>query len=441
MRTFDIIATAASNLKRNKTRTTLTIIAVFVGATTITLTNGIGDGIKSYMNRQISSLGTNGILITTIKNDSAGKDDTTPKLYNPTKVKSAAQMGPQSHAPNVLSPFLLTGKDMSKIKQTDGVQSVAPVANLTLDYITASSAKNADKYQVDAQMLGNDFFTFDIANGQQLNAASSGYEVLLPSNYVGVLGFSSSQHAVGKTVQLHVTNQYDETRLFDAKVVGVVNKSFIASNKIVLGKKLADEATSFQNQGKPESQKDLYAAVLIKFDTSYTQTEIDSLKNRLGDEGYSAKTIRDEQKTVFAVIDAIVIVLNMFGVVALVAASFGIVNTLFMAVQERTKEIGLMKAVGMSRAKIFSLFSIEAALLGLIGSTGGVIAASLLGKVINKVASTGFLKDFEGLNLLAFELASLLGIIGVITLIAFLSGTLPARRASKLDAITALRYE
>ena len=112
-----------------------------------------------------------------------------------------------------------------------------------------------------------------------------------------------------------------------------------------------------------------------------------------------------------------------------------------MAVQERTKEIGLMKAVGMSRRKIFILFSIEAVLFGLIGSVAGVLAANLLGRAINSVASKGFLKDFDGLQLLSFELASVLTIILGITLIAFLAGTLPARKASKLDAIKALRYE
>ena len=112
-----------------------------------------------------------------------------------------------------------------------------------------------------------------------------------------------------------------------------------------------------------------------------------------------------------------------------------------MAVQERTKEIGLMKAVGMSRRKIFSLFSIEAALLGFIGSALGVGVAMVLGGVINDVAAGSVLKGLEGLQLLTFNLRSSMTIIAIITFIAFLAGTLPARKASKLDAIEALRYE
>ena len=79
------------------------------------------------------------------------------------------------------------------------------------------------------------------------------------------------------------------------------------------------------------------------------------------------------------VIDGIVLVLNAFAIIALLAASFGIVNTLFMSVQERTREIGLMKAMGMGNGRVFSLFSIEAAFIGFLGSAIGVVIAMLAG--------------------------------------------------------------
>lgn len=438
MRALDIIQTAGNNLRRNKTRSILTIIAVFVGATTITLTNGIGSGIKSYLDRQVSSLGTSGILITSVKNESSAENETGPKKYDPSKTKASATVGPQAPGSGGLSPFLLTTEDIQKIETIDGVESVNPARSLTVDFITT---KGSDKYQIDAQVLGNDFLTFDIASGNQLDPNATENEVLLPSSFVSSLGFSSNEDALGKTVQLQVTNQNQETNVFEAKVVGVVNRSLIASNGIIIGKNLANEAIGFQNEGKTESQKNLYSAAITKFDKNATQDEIDALKARLSDAGFSAMTIEDQQQTVFAVIDAVVMVLNLFGIVALTAASFGIINTLYMAVQERTKEIGLMKAVGMSRGKIFALFSLEAAFLGLIGSALGVLAANGLGRVINQVASQGILKDFEGLQLLSFEFASVVTIIGIVTLIAFLAGTLPARKASKLDPIEALRYE
>lgn len=438
MRAVDIIQTAWSNLRRNKTRSVFTIIAVFVGATTITLTNGIGAGIKGYLNRQVAGLGTDGVLVTTIKNESATANEDGPKKYDPTKTKAAAEVGSQRPGAAGLSPFLLTSQDLEKIRKVQGVESVMPAQSLTVDYIAKDAS---EKYQIDAQVIGNDFLTFDVASGSQLDPRSSEYQVLLPSGYVSALGFTGGQDAVGKKVQLQISNQSGEAKLFDAVVVGVVNKSLIASNSVIAGNAFANGAIAYQNQGKTEAQKNLYTAAITKFNKSASQEEIDALKARLGSAGYSAMTIKDQQQTVFAVIDAVVVVLNMFGIVALAAASFGIVNTLYMAVQERTKEIGLMKAVGMSRRKIFNLFSIEAALLGLIGSAAGVVAANLLGRGINSIAAKGFLQDFEGLQLLSFEFASVATIVAIITLIAFLAGTLPARKASKLDAIEALRYE
>ena len=134
-------------------------------------------------------------------------------------------------------------------------------------------------------------------------------------------------------------------------------------------------------------------------------------------------------------------VLNFFAGIALLAASFGIVNTLLMAVQERTKEIGLMKAMGMSSRKVFLLFSTEAMLLGFWGSLIGSLAGVTVGLVANKVATDTFLKDLVGFELTSFPLLSIFVIMFIIMMIAFLAGTLPARRASKKDPIEALRYE
>lgn len=141
------------------------------------------------------------------------------------------------------------------------------------------------------------------------------------------------------------------------------------------------------------------------------------------------------------VIDAITYVLIFFGAIALLAASFGIINTLYMAVQERTKEIGLMKAMGMRANRIFMLFSFEAILLGFWGSLIGVLVAMGVGQIINKIASNSFLKDLPGFTLTAFPIVPMLLIMLLIMLIAFLAGTLPARRAAKQDPIAALRYE
>jgi len=117
------------------------------------------------------------------------------------------------------------------------------------------------------------------------------------------------------------------------------------------------------------------------------------------------------------------------------------VNTLLMSVQERTREIGLMKAMGMSSRKIFGLFSAEATFIGLLGSLFGILAAIGVGSALSQVLSKTVLADLPGLCIVLFTPQSALGVMLLIMLIAFVSGTLPARKASRLNPIEALRYE
>src|SRR5699024_10023236 len=106
------------------------------------------------------------------------------------------------------------------------------------------------------------------------------------------------------------------------------------------------------------------------------------------------------------IINAITSVLTMFGGIALLAASFGIINTLYMSVQDRTREIGLMKAMGMSGGKIFFSFSVEALLIGFWGSVLGILGAMGASSLINDLATKSFLKELTGFTLLQFNLSS-----------------------------------
>lgn len=148
-----------------------------------------------------------------------------------------------------------------------------------------------------------------------------------------------------------------------------------------------------------------------------------------------------EESIASPVIDGIVLVLNAFAVIALLAASFGIVNTLLMSVQDRTREIGLMKAMGMGSGRVFTLFSVEAAFIGLLGSAIGALVAVVAGTVISAALATTLLADLPGLTLIAFDPVSIGVVIVVVMIIAFLAGTLPAARAARADPVESLRYE
>ena len=177
------------------------------------------------------------------------------------------------------------------------------------------------------------------------------------------------------------------------------------------------------------------------FATDATPAQVDDLKAALTDAGFTGTTVADQLGSFTTVIDAIVLVLNAFAIIALLAASFGIVNTLLMSVQERTREIGLMKAMGMGSGRVFSLFSLEAVFIGFLGSAIGVGVAMIVGTGVSSVLAKSLFSDLPGLQLIAFDPVSIAVIILVVMAIAFLAGTLPAARAAKADPVESLRYE
>ncbi|MDU1888851.1 MAG: FtsX-like permease family protein, partial [Enterococcus faecalis] len=252
----------------------------------------------------------------------------------------------------------------------------------------------------------------------------------------------SSKAAVGETVQLGISSSLKgQEQVIEAKIVGVRNASVIQNGLSLMNKALIDKVVSINQADLPEHLKNQYAMIIAEVKKDSTPEQIKDIKKDLDKAGYLATTVEDEIGMIRNIINAITGVLTMFGAIALLAASFGIINTLYMSVQERTREIGLMKAMGLSNGKVFTIFSVEAALIGFFGSILGILGAVGVGNLVNRLATDSFLKALTGFKLIQFSLPSSLTIILVIMFIAFLAGTLPARRAAKLDPIESLRYE
>ncbi len=435
MKLTDLFLTASSSMFRSKVRTLLTIIAIFIGAMTITLTNGIGTGIKSYLNKQIGNLGATNLISVQLTNKNSpgpGSANSAPPAYNPNQKVAAGQGGGRGEA----QQLLMSSKDISAIKSVSNITDAQPERAITPDYIKGTSGK----YQLSLQQqFGSTFAPMSVGHG--VDNGSSQNQITVPENYVVSLGYSSDQAIIGKPVTIGITSAEGKQSTVTATITGVEQKTLIGGAFAYANTPLATQLFSIQSTGLPPAAANSFTSVVATFPTSLTDAQISTIKNELSAKGYTGQTIKDRENTVFTAITAIIIVFDAFAAITLLAASFGIVNTLFMSVQERTKEIGLMKALGMSPRRIFTLFSIEAALIGLWGSVLGVGFAALLGKVVNTIATKGFLKDFPGLSLLTFPLTTIAVVIVGIMLIAFLAGTLPALRASKKDPIDALRYE
>ena len=184
-----------------------------------------------------------------------------------------------------------------------------------------------------------------------------------------------------------------------------------------------------------KSQLNEYSTALVTVDD---EKNIDAVKDEISKD-YSAYSIQDVRKTLLTMVNAAQAALAGFGGLALLASVFGIINTMYISVLERTSQIGLMKALGMSGRDIGKLFRYEAAWVGLLGGLIGVGLASLV-TLLNPVI-TSALKLSAGTNLLVINPLHIgLLVIGLVAM-AVISGWLPSRKATKLDPIEALRTE
>ncbi len=170
--------------------------------------------------------------------------------------------------------------------------------------------------------------------------------------------------------------------------------------------------------------------------------DVQSVEAAIRRMGYNAFSILDASRNVqraFAIFD---LFLGVFGSLALAVASLGIVNTLVMAILERRREIGILKALGASDVDVKLLFFVEAIVMGLLGGMLGVAFGWTIGKVIN--AGTNFYLHKQNLPSETFWSVPwwlVFLAIGFSVLVSFLSGLYPAARAAKLDPVKALRYE
>ena len=434
MKTIDLATTAVANVFRSKTRSILTILAIFVGAFTLTLTNGLGTGINAYIDDTVTSIGATDVLTVTKASDSAsglGAVDAGPTEYDPDAVAAAGPPGTTVTA--------LSDDDITTLSGVEGVLSVEPSRTISPDFIQGASDT---KYttSVGSLVAGQ---TVQLTAGELPDDDATALQLVLPDTYVEPLGYAAAADAIGQTVTIQITDARYEAHSFEARIVGTSEAGLVSTigSGIIPNDALSDALYDAQSIGLPADQADRYTQASAWFDPEATDDEIAALKDRLSDAGYTGTTVADQLGTLTAVIDGIVLVLNAFAIIALLAAGFGIVNTLYMSVQERTREIGLMKAMGMGNARVFGLFSLEAAIIGLFGSGLGVGIAILAGGALSSGLSTSVLSDLTGLTLISFDAAGVVGIILLVVAIAFLAGTLPAARAARADPVESLRYE
>jgi putative ABC transport system permease protein len=431
MKFTEVLRKANHNTWNRKLRSILTILSVTVGATTLTLAIALGAGAQNLVQTSINS--------GELKNAVTVRKIPQEIVEMQQREQEEEQKGVPEYDPNDESQVpqadpgmaVITADDMAQIGAIKGVEAVH------LSYRVPALFLNLE---------GRDFLAnIQIAEpnrehkpqqGQTISALNQ-TGILLSKTYAESIGVADAD-LVGKAVTVTFINpETERTAARTLPVIGVMADIFGSFESIVN----YDTIKSVAEELDMRDTNMVIATLAEGYRDDASMLSISELIEGISPQ-FNVSSSAEERGEAKIVIRIFRIGLISFAAIVLLAALFGISNTLLMSVLERTQDIGLMRALGAKKSSIFAIFAMESALIGFWGAVVGILIGMGLGEIGNLILRRLEPEVFTGdISLLEFDPLSMLGIIAALAFVAFLAGTLPARKAAKTNVINALRYE
>ena len=433
MRRIDIIRRAGKSLRLAKKRTILTSLAIAVGATTVAVAIAAAKGGNAYVESLANKIGDQRAL--TVIRAVKARDP-----YAPNKISTTREDFEKTQAEESIKSRIISKEDLNKISKVKGVRKASPAIPVSAETVRI---ENGEKYDVGIATK-NDEQEMELSAGKldKNNQIDAG-KIVAPKAYVEVLGGKKPEDIIGKKVILEFKDSkgqiFEKTFEIQAVDAGKTETTFSYKGNFWIENSDGLVIATKQNDRDPQ-----FYSLSVTTDGSRT---VDEIKKDIlalnGGSYYDVSTFADDKAIVQAGINAISAGLAGFGFLTLLAAVFGIINTQYISVLERTSQIGLMKSLGMRKSDVSKLFRYEAALIGLIGGIIGIVVAygiTFLNPVIKNALK---LQNTAGVdtNLLQPNWLAWILLVLVLMIISILSGYLPARKAAKMNPIEALRTE
>ena len=433
----DILAMALQAMKTYKIRTFLTLIGVIIGVASVIMVTTAGGSVSSYVAEQFNVFNPIGMVIGT------GTGGDTPQLS--------------------MRSVVFTDNDVEEIQKLSFIKAVAPVGIVPLNkilrrdgFLKWESRPGETMYASTPELLK--IFNLELEEGTLFTEGKN--EVIINKNIAEIFG-GDQPLQIGDTIYLRRV----DGRTLEAKVVGILKESSTSNllgamaNPGVICPIKPYYSTYFgSNAGTILKRVVAYTVLLAEAtDINHVQDAQNQILEYLDNSGSDANQYKDEntdfvvitQQYILDRIEQVVSVIRVYitaiALISLLIGGIGIANIMYATVTERTREIGTMMAIGAKRRYILQLFLYQSTVIGLLGgllgcilgASGSWFVVDLLNRSVENLGgaiSVGLIPTIYAPEW--FLIASIVGI-----LIGMAAGVLPARKASKMDPVEALRYE
>lgn len=403
-----ILREALESLSANKLRAGLTILGIVIGVGAVIAMLAVGAGAQDTILGSISGIGTNLLFVF------EGNFQNEVRNVQPLTTSDAEAIGDPFQAPHV--------------------QNVAPTVDGTGQINFSGETTTAQIYGVTPEyqpvrnygLLEGTFLTDDDMNGRT--------SVVLLGPEIADKLFGRRNYLVGEIVRI-------EGQPF--RVIGVLESKgggqFGSQDNVVVVP-ITTAKTRLLNRDR-DSVDTIFVQATSPEDVNIAEEEISELlrtrhRTELGADDFTIFTQQDFLSVASTITGVLTVFLGGIAAISLLVGGIGIMNIMFVSVTERTKEIGLRKAVGARKTDIMVQFLAESSLLSLIGGIIGILLGWVIASIVGRIAAASGTPFYPTISLGAILLATIFS-----TAVGLFFGLYPANRAANLEPVEALRYE
>jgi putative ABC transport system permease protein len=468
MKTRDLGELALRNLREALLRNSLTTLGIAVGVASLVAMLSLGVGLQELATKRLSNSGLFDTVIVMSRSGLRGFGRSSEPLRR--AAAGSDQSSEQDHAPRVSPP--LDDSAREALQKLPNVVEVYPQIRFPTEVRFAGKAYATMVAGIPDSARGNG--AFDGINGNFFSGGNADEAILQsefakdlseqPSSLIGkdlVLRYAERQalgtQPAGASSSSGTENGDSGSGGFSVvpreknlRIVGIVDTEpaagfgGIGSGRVLIPLAVAEtlraaQLNDLRDVVRGANGKTTYASLTVR---AKSPSQVEKIESAIKDMGFSTFSLLDATRNLrifFTIFDSL---LGIFGSLALAVSTLGIVNTLVMAILERRREIGVLKALGAADRDVKQLFFAEAGVMGLMGGIFGVGMGWLIGRAVT-FGTNVYLRrqDLPPAHVFSVPLWLIFGGIVFSVVVSLVAGLYPASRAARLNPVEALRYE